>query len=134
MSLNFVDLEPEIVLFLADKGITGTIFKQKIPDNAAGDPLVMIADDANGGPIPFEAPIDAVRVMVVVRGKHPLTAKTKALEIANVIHAATPGKLHPTSSLFLLSASIDERPQRTDNEDTDRPEFVAFYVFRVKPL
>ena len=135
MTANFVDLEPEVKAFLVDKGITETIFLQKFAEDADNDSiLVMVRTDALAPPIPMEVPIDAQRIMIAVRAPHPRDAQNKAIAIANLIHGAKPGKLHPTSALSLLSAVIDERPQRTDNTDQDLPQFIAFYSFRVKPL
>lgn len=132
MSANLVSLGPEIELFLNAKGITGETynferFSEKAPANAT-----VINAGTLGGELPMEIPIDAQRVEFVVRDNHPREALTRALAICNVIHGATPGRLHPTSDLDLLGAFIDERPQRTDNEDLDLAEMTFFAVFRVK--
>ena len=135
MTANFVVLEEEVELFLKDKGITTPIFLDHFPIDAP-DKAIMIRTGPSGQPIPMEAPVDSQRVEVTNRDARFETqaAITDANAIANLIHGATPGKLHPTSTLSLLSAVIDERPQKTDDEDRDRPQFTAFYVFRVKPL
>ena len=135
MTENFVVLEREVKLFLIDKGITIPIFLDHLPVDAP-DQVILIRTAPSGEPIPIEAPVDSQRVEVTNRDKRFETeaAITKANEIANIIHGATPGKLHPTSTLSLLAATLDERPQKNDDVDKDRPQFTAFYVFRVKPL
>ena len=135
MTANFVVLEDEVREFLIDKGITDPIFLDHFPVDAP-DKAIMIRTSPSGETIPIEAPVDSQRVEVTNRDKRFETeaAITKANEIANIIHGAKPGKLHPTSTLSLLAATLDERPQKTDDVDKDRPQFMAFYVFRVKPL
>lgn len=134
MTNNFVDLEREVKDFLIENGITGqVIYLQKFAEDAAAK-AIMVKSDALGPPIPIEIPIDGQRMQITTRDKHPKDAQDKALEIANLIHGLTPGKLHATSSVSLLSAVIDERPQRIENDDLDLPQFTAFYLFRVKPL
>lgn len=134
MTNNFVDLEKEIKNFLIENGITGqVIYLQKFAEDAVSE-AIMLKTDAIAPPIPIEVPIDGQRIQITTRHTHPKDALDKALEIANLIHGLTPGKLHATSSVFLLSAVIDERPQRVENSDLDLPQFTAFYLFRVKPL
>ena len=135
MTVQFVDLETEVDAFLVDKGIAETIYFQKFAEDADNTKtLIMISSDAIGPAIPVDVPIDAHRIKITVRDPHPKDALDKSLEILNLIHGVTPGKFHPTSALSLISALVDERPQRTDNTDQDIPQFIAFYLFRVKPL
>ena len=133
MSSNLVSLSPEIKLFLIDKGIgAGESFNFERFSEKAPARAIMINAGTLAGELPFEIPIDAQRVEIAVRDRHPQDALTLVLEIANIIHGATPARLHPTSDLDLLGAFIDERPQRTDNDDLDLPEQTLFAVFRVK--
>lgn len=133
MSSNIVSLSRELKLFLIDKGISATEsfnferFSEKAPERA-----IMINAGTLAGELPFEMPIDSQRVEIAVRDRHPEDALTLALQIANIIQGAKPARLHPTSDLDLIAAFIDERPQRTDNDDLDLPEQTLFAVFRVK--
>ena len=128
-----VDLEPELDLFLVDKGISTPIFFQRFSEKSP-DAAIMIESTTLAGELPIDVPIDAKRIKIVSRDPHPLTSLTLANTIGNLIHGAIPGKFHPTSTLFLIGAFVDERPQRTDNEDKDLPEHTLFAVFRVRPL
>ena len=132
MSANLVSLGPEIEKFLDDKGITGETYNFEKFSEKAPDKATVINAGTQAGELPFEIPIDAQRIEFVVRDEHPREALTRALAICNVIHGAVPGRLHPTSDLDLLGAFIDERPQRTDNEDLDLAEQTFSAVFRVK--
>lgn len=132
MSANLVDLDQEVEDFLLDKGITGETFNHQRISEKAPDEVIMINSGTIPGALPFDIPIDFSRVEIVVRDTHPKPGKDRALALCNVIHGATPGRLHPTSDLDLLGAFIDERPQRTDNEDKDLAEHTIFAVFRVK--
>ena len=135
MTANFVVLEDEVKKFLEDKGITTPIALDHIPVDAP-DKVILIRTSPSGETIPVEAPVDSQRVEITNRDAEFETeaALADAVAIANIIHGAIPGKLHPTSTLSLLAAMIDERPQKNDDDDRDRPQFTAFYVFRVKPL
>lgn len=128
-----VDIEPEVKAFLVDKGIADPIYLQAFPEDSAAKGI-MIRTTGLPGPLPFEVPVDAHRVEIVARDAHPKDALTLATSIANIVHAATAGQFHPASTLFLLGAFMDERPQRRDNEDRELHESFAFFVFRVRTL
>lgn len=125
--------ELELKEFLRDKGIADMIFIQQMPEDSDAK-AIMLRAETLPSPLPMDVPIDVIRVTIATRDEHPRDALTAATAIANLIHGAKPGKFHPASSLSLLSAVMDERPQRVDNEERDLPQFIAFYSFRVKPL